>query len=123
MEPNLIYFDHPMNETMRVLLRVEELQLQIKTLSQDTHPHANRAALRLVVELAILLDRTDLRARFTKKANRFLSNLERLQKTPLIDYSKLEDTTSRLTGILKQFHGDTGKFAQRLRENYFIKSI
>lgn len=116
-------FEQPIHEHIRTFLRIEHLQKQANHFIDNKDTHHDSVCLMTMLELLQLLDRPDLRSRFTQELSRQLINLERLQDTPTIDHSKLNTIIQRIENYLRYLHENNGKFIANLRNNEFIKVL
>lgn len=100
-----ICYEQPLNELMRVCLRLEHLFKQVKqTVSGETKWHA-KTTLRIFSDCLAIVDRPDLKPRIIKECHRYLETLRRWQASPTIDRERLQqmiDRTEHVIAILQQ---------------------
>ncbi len=120
---DLILFEHPLNERIRTLLRLEHLFQQIAFHLPRPEDWDSRAAVSGLLDVINTLSRTDLKSELLKELERHGATLGRIRRTPGVDMERLdtilndlEDTTRRLSQL-------DGQFGRQLRENDFLKSI
>lgn len=118
-----IFYEQPLNEHIRICLRLEWLFNHFNHHLTDTSLAGNTATLNTLLELIITLDRPDLRSRLIKEFNRYLDNLYRLQQQSKIDHAKLNHIMGKVETQLNLLHANTGKFAQSVRSHEFLTSI
>ena len=116
-------FEQPVNEQVRVCLRIEHLLKKANYFLSGTDQWDSMASLQAINDLVILLDRPDLRSKLSKESSRQLSTLRRLQQSPGVNLNKLDQVIRTLEHINASLHGNKGKFAHPLRENEFLSSI
>jgi len=108
VNPEFIVFEHPLNETIRVCLLLEQLFNQanddIKII--NTKSQSNQAITTLI-KLMNVVDRPDLKGKLTKALTQQAINLSQLESNPQVDQKKL-------TNILG---------GQALRDNEILKVI
>lgn len=121
LEP--IIYEQPVNEHIRVCLRLEHLFNQGLQWLRGTSSWESRAAVTAILETLNVLDRPDLKARFVKELGRYSAILARFIETPHIDRNKLASIQGEVEHILHQLHGMQGRIAQGLRDNEFLNSI
>lgn len=120
---DLIVYEQPANEHIRVFLRLEHLHNKALYFLQGHSQWESRACMSAIVEILHLLDRPDLRNKITQEVSRQLSTLKRLQQTPQVDHSRLNTVIQDLDSIHTTLHQYSGKFGDNLRNSEFIKSI
>lgn len=111
-----IIYDHPLNEIIRVCLRLEQLFQQIDHQLNDTSIFGTRNLIQLIVNALHLLDRPDLKAKLAKEMTLLLANLQRYGKVPNIDAGKLQTLMQQLDELSRILIDSSGKIGQRLRE-------
>lgn len=121
LEP--IIYEQPVNEHIRVCLRLEHLFNQALFWLRGTGSWESRAAVTAILEALNVLDRPDLKAKFVKELGRYSTILARFIETPHIDRQKLAAVQSEIEHILHQLHGVQGRIAQRLRDNDLLNNI
>jgi len=118
-----IIFEQPVNELVRVCLRVEHLLAMVQQGLRGQSMFDTRATISALAELLSLTDRLDLRGKFTKEFIRQQANLQRFINDEHIDQTRLQDALSELTKVIQILQSHNGKFAVNLRDNEFLTSI
>jgi cell division protein ZapD len=121
MEP--VIYEQPVNEHVRVCLRLEQLFNQTLHWMRGTSAWDSRAAISALLEILNVLDRPDLKAKLVKELSRYSNVLTRLAENPHIDRKKLTEIKDDLEHCLHQLHNVQGRIAQHLRDNDFLTSI
>lgn len=116
-------FEQPINDPIRICLHIEYLTQNINNILPGSSKSEHLACLNAVLDLANLLDRTDLPSKLAQDIRRYLLGLKKLHHLPKIDQDKLDALEAELTTCLRHIHQINGKFAQELRDNEFIKSL
>lgn len=120
---NAIIYEQPLNEIIRVCLRLELLFQQIDHQRNDTSQFATRNIITLIINVLHLLDRPDLKIKLAKELSHLLSNLMRYGNLPEIDAEKLNSLTSQLEGHAKDLIDSSGKIGQRLRDFELLNTL
>ena len=118
-----IIFEQPVNELVRVCLRIEHLLAMAQQGLRGESLYDTRATISALAELLSLTDRLDLRGKFTKEFIRQQANLQRFINDEHIDQTRLQDALSELSHAIQALQGQNGKFAMNLRDNEFLTSI
>ncbi len=116
MLENSIIYEQPLNELIRVCLRLEQLFQQVDHLINDQTALGTRNIVALINNILHLLDRPDLKAKLAKELGHHLSNLMRLENTPHIDQEKLRALLRQLDDLIRCFIDSSGKIGQKLRD-------
>jgi cell division protein ZapD len=118
-----IVYEQPVNEHVRVCLRLEHLFNQALHWLKGSNSWDSRAALAAILEILNVVDRPDLKAKFVKEMGRYVTVLARFADMPHIDVKRLAVIQDELQHSLHQFHTMQGRIAQNLRDNDFLNTI
>lgn len=122
MKDTIIY-EHPLNEVIRVCLRLEQLFHQIDHQFSDSTTFADKNLISLIINILSILDRPDLKAKLAKELSALLSNLQRYGNRPETDEQKLSELTQQLDTLTRSFIDSSGKIGQRLREIELLNNL
>ena len=121
--PDFVAYEQPLNERMRMLLRIEFVLRNLHdSLGGDQVWH-HRAAVLHLLDLADLLTRSDLRAEIVKELERLAGILTTMQSAPEVDRVRLQDVLDQLDGEIDRLHGLHLPFAQALLESDMISQL
>lgn len=123
MTENVIIYEQPLNELIRVCLRLEQLFLQIDHQITDTSHFGTRNMIAAIIVVLQLLDRPDLKAKLAKELSHQMSLLARLANTPEIDKTKLQALLKQLDELGRCFIESSGKLGQGLREVELLNTL
>ncbi|RDI41790.1 cell division protein ZapD [Aquicella lusitana] len=115
MKESIVY-EQPLNEIIRVCLRLEQLFQQIDHQLTDTTELSARNVVAFIINVLHLLDRPDLKAKLAKELTHHLTNLMRYGNLPDIDSKKFNDITRQLDEHARSLIDSSGKIGQRLRD-------
>lgn len=115
MSQNIIY-EQPLNEIIRVCLRLEQLFQQIDHQLADTSLFGVRNVITFIINILHLLDRPDLKAKIAKELSHHLTNLMRYSDMPEIDATKFKTLTDQLSELSRNMIDSSGKIGHRLRD-------
>lgn len=118
-----ILYEQPVNELIRVCLRLEHLLHLGQDTLRSTTLWDSRATMTTINDILNILDRPDLRTKLTKEFVRYLASLTRLEGAEHIDQKKLSATIIEVENVLDSLHATSGRFAPELRDNDFLNSI
>ena len=123
MWENPIRDEQPVNEHIRVCLRLERLFQQLLSTMRGNSCWDSRASVASVLEILYVLDRPDLKTKLTKELCRHMANFFKLEQSPDVDNIKLRGILTELEDVNKELQQSHGKFAQSLRDNELLNSI
>lgn len=123
MANEMITYEQPLNELIRVCLRLEQLFHQIDYLIDDTSIVAVRSIITAIMNILQLLDRPDLKAKLAKELSHHLSQLTRLESTRDVDQTKLQAILKQLETLSRCFIDSNGKIGQQLRDSDFLNTL
>lgn len=118
-----ITFEQPINEHMRLCLRLEHLFLQLDGNLPIETEWGSRATLSAILEILNVIDRPDLKTKITKALSQHASKLHQLENSPQVDKEKLRSVLNDIERLTETLFNLTGKIGQALRENDFLNTI
>ncbi|RMH13511.1 MAG: cell division protein ZapD [Gammaproteobacteria bacterium] len=120
----MIQFDYPLNERMRIFLRLESLFIRLHRLVHSTDRDCIQAAVMDIISvLHIFSCRVDLKAELIKELERHQALLKKYLGSPEADEDTLERLLKSIRPLLETLHQSDAGLGQNLREDEFIKSI
>ena len=123
MIADAIIYEQPLNELIRVCLRIELLFLQIDHQIEDSSVLATRNVIAAIINLLQLVDRPDLKAKLAKELSHQTMLLARLESTPEIDLPKLRNILKQLEDLARCFIDSSKKIGQNLREIELLNNL
>lgn len=118
-----IIYEQPLNEVIRVCLRLEQLFLQIDHQLNDTSLLGTRNVIGFIINVLHLLDRPDLKAKLAKELSHHLANLMRYGNMPEIDSNKLNALMAQLEELSRHLIDSSGKIGHRLRDIELLNTL
>lgn len=119
----MIIYDQPLNEIIRVCLRLEQLFEQIDHQLNDTSTLGTRNVLSYIINVLHILDRPDLKSKLAKELSHHQANFMRYGNMPDVDASKLEAITQQLDEYSRTLIDSSGKIAWRLRDIELLNTL
>lgn len=123
MQDKIIIYEQPLNEHVRVCLRLEHLFNQILNNIEDPNEWGSRATLTALLETLNVIDRPDLKTKLTKALTQHAATLTQLEVLPQVDSTKLRQVLNELDRLIDKLYATQGKIGQNLRNNEFLNSI
>ncbi len=119
-----IIYEQPLNELVRVSLRLEHILRQLNSLTtQPDSPQTTRLIMRLMTDAINILDRPDYKTKLSKEFERYISILSKLHADPNVNQEALDSTLVQLKHYKNYLISIQGKIAQNLRNNEFLTGI
>lgn len=119
-----IIFEQPLNERTRTFLRLEFLFTQHEHHRQDPSIFGARARLQALLDILMVLGRSDLKKEVLKDLAEQQAVLTRLIDRPGVDNARLQTVLREIAGCIAALQQQAGQFASMvLRENEFLMSV
>lgn len=115
----MLTFEHPINEQIRLYLRLEAL---FDKFHRNTHEHS-KYAIEALLQIINVVDRPDLKSKLVQTLTLHASNLRFLSKSPDVDGERLNHILEDLEKHIQQLHHHKGKMGEQLRKNEFLSQI
>lgn len=123
MAPEIITYEQPLNEQMRLCLRLEYLFQQIAHYIKGESEWDNRATLNAIFDVLNVIDRPDLKNKLGQLLNQYIAVLVSLEQVPHVNKQKLHRMLDQLKKAVEVLHAIEGKIGQVLRENEFLMVV
>lgn len=122
MKETIIY-EQPLNEIIRVCLRLEQLFLQVDHQLNDLSDLGTRNLVTFIINILQILDRPDLKAKLAREISHHMTNLRRYGNAPDIDAQKLDALTTQLDMLSSTLIESSGKIGHRLRDIELLNTL
>lgn len=119
----MVIFEHPVNEQMRLYLRLEYLFGIFQKNQLNTDPSANKHALFALLKILNVVDRPDLKSKLVQLLTMHVKNLGSLRASPEVHPEKLQEILATLEEHIGYLHDHQGKIGEDLRKNEFLNQI
>ena len=123
MGQNSITYEQPLNEAMRICLRLESLFQQLNEYRHQPSVSSSQIALTALLKALNVIDRPDLRPKLTQTLTQQSIALSQLERSPHVDHKKLSDLLQHVNQLIDQLHHSPGKIGESLRNNPFLNQI
>lgn len=123
MWENPVIYEQPVNEQVRVCLRLERLFQQTESTLHGQTLWESRATVSSLLDILYVLDRPDLKTKLTKELCRYIASFSKLEQSPNVDNEKLSTLLTELEHANQLLQQLPGKLAQHLRENELLNNI
>ncbi len=123
MQDATITFEQPLNEYIRVCLRLEHLFNQIAQNIGGNSEWECRIALTGILEALNVIDRPDIKSKITKALSQHATALTLLEERPNVDHKKLQEILIELDYLMDGLYKSQDKMGHQLRSNNFLTNI
>jgi cell division protein ZapD len=118
-----LIYEQPLNERVRIFLRLEFLLEQSAHHAALTSIWDSRATVGSILEIVSLLTRGDVRTEVLKELERCGMLLQRLKGSPEVDNARLDTVLADLERLRHEMDGDGRPLGAGLKESEFLNSI
>jgi cell division protein ZapD len=119
----VIRYEHPLNERVRTLMRLEDLYGRVQFFAARTEALEHHAALLALFEITDVAARADLKTDLLQELERQKQLLSPLRSNPAIDVAVLEPLLVEIDHVSAGLLAQTGKLGQHLRDNEWLMMI
>lgn len=121
---DLIHYEFPLNERIRLLVRLEQLFSQLDYFRQGVTVWDVRASVSVLIQLVELSNRSDLRSEVMQELDRQTTALNRMSGLQSgVDHRMLGQTIEHLETLNKNLFSEPGKPGLSLMEDDLFKSL
>ena len=119
----VVCYEHPLNERIRSLLRLEFLFKQVNHAVTGYSSWDSRTALQGLFDLLALTGRTEFKRDLIKELERHGAILNRLRQTPGVDITTLDKILAEIGAVVGQVHGLDNLALEMVRQTDFLSAI
>jgi cell division protein ZapD len=119
----MITYEFPLNERIRVFIRLEQLFQQFSHFLIGNTVADKRAALNVLLDIMTIFRRNDLKSEILKELDRHAKALNKLADNQGVDSQKLEELLDQLNKTSKELYATNGKIGTRVMESNLFQSI
>ncbi|NDU85924.1 MAG: cell division protein ZapD [Ferrovum sp.] len=119
----MIFYDYPLNEQVRVFLRLTALFRRVFHFLQRDDPWDHHAALMSLFEIVDGTNRVDVKSDLLQGMERQRGILSALRNNPQIEQESLLVTLGELDVAIEGLYASKGKFAEHLRNHEGLMAI
>ena len=122
MENRLVY-EHPLNERIRTLLRIENLFGRLQHCSRSTDARDERTSISFLIGLSELLKQSDTRTELARELERCQTALRALEGNPGVDTYKLKHVLEEINECVQTLRDNDCRPGAALDRDELITSI
>ena len=119
----MICYEHPLNERIRTLLRLEDLFDKVTFFANKDDAAEHHSALVTLFEILDVASRADMKSDLLQELERQKQALESLRKNPDVSVEALDQVLNNIQVASRGMLSMTGKVGEHLRENEWLMGI
>jgi cell division protein ZapD len=119
----VICYEHPLNERIRTLLRLEDLFDRVAFFSSREEAFEHHTALVTLFEILDVTGRADMKSDLLQELERQKQALEILRRNPGISEGALNQVLHNIQAASQNLLNMTGKIGEHMRENEWLMGI
>jgi cell division protein ZapD len=119
----VICYEHPLNERIRTLLRLEDLFDKVAFFANKDDAAEHHSALVTLFEILDVASRADMKSDLLQELERQKQALESLRKNPDVSEEALDQVLNNIQVASHGMLSMTGKVGEHLRENEWLMGI
>lgn len=119
----MICYEHPLNERIRTLLRLEDLFDKVAFFSAKDEAVEHHSALVTLFEILDVTSRADMKSELLQELERQKQALEIMRRSPDISEGALNEVLGNIQAASQNMLNMTGKIGEHMRENEWLMSI
>lgn len=122
---NTISYEFPLNERIRIFIRLEQLFLQFNHHLQSTSIFDKRAAISILLDIVSIFKRNDLKSEVLKELDRQAGVLNRIatNSDDSVNTQKIDEILMRISEMSKNLYAKTGKIGNHIADSDLFQSI
>jgi cell division protein ZapD len=118
-----ITYEFPLNERIRVFIRLEQLFKQFNHFLNGESVWDKRAALNVLLDIMTIFSRNDLKSELLKELDRHSKVLNKLAHSQGVDSEKLSQLLGSVSQTSKKLYASSGKIGIHVMESDLFQSI
>ncbi len=119
----LTIYEFPLNERIRVFMRLEQLFKQLNHFMNGATVYDNRAVISVLLDILLIFSRNDLKSELLKELDRHSKTLNQISMSDAVDTEKLDQILTELKTISQNLYKTNGKIGLNIMESDLFQSI
>ncbi|MCF6251261.1 MAG: cell division protein ZapD [Methylococcaceae bacterium] len=117
------FYEFPLNERIRVFMRLEQLFQQLSHFMDGSTLFDNRAAISVLLDILMIFGRSDIKSELLKELDRHSKILNKIANNQGVDTQKLDQILDELNSISKKLYAANGKIGVNVMESDLFQNI
>lgn len=118
-----ITYEQPLNEPMRICLRLEHLFIQLNSRMAEPRIDSSKASITAILKMLDVISRPDLKSKLTQSLTQHATTLAQLEQFPQVDPDRLKEILTNLDRLIVSLHNNRSRIGEQIRQNEFLNQI
>lgn len=118
-----ISYEFPLNERIRVFMRLEQLFIELKHFLEGKTILDKRAVMTTLLHISMIFSRNNIKSELLKESERLSNALNKMMDNPNVDKSRLKTMLGKLNESKNILHTYNEKIGTALVKNYLFQSF
>lgn len=123
MQDQWITYEQPLNESIRMVLKLADLFSDLRAAEALGYPHYAQPALGCLIGLLELLHRPDLKSKITQSLTQHATSLAQLEQFQQVDAGRLSDLLAQLDRLIAYFHRQPRQVCPDFRQDLLLNEL
>ncbi len=120
---DIIRYEFPLNERIRIFSRLELLFQQLGYFVADDSVFSRRAAVSALLDILTIFSRNDIKSEILKELERQIKTFSYLAQAEGVDTDKVKDCLGQLKVLSQKLYGINGKVGLKVMSNDLFQSV
>lgn len=120
---NQIIYEMPLNDAVRICLRLENLFHQFDKTVHDNSSISTKNAMNAILKTLEVTDRPDIKSKLSQTLTQYSNAFSQLSRSPQLDLQRLQATLKKLDSMNHYLHTHHARIGDALRQNEFLSQI
>ncbi|PIZ04620.1 MAG: cell division protein ZapD [Gammaproteobacteria bacterium CG_4_10_14_0_8_um_filter_38_16] len=120
---NLVIYEMPLNDAVRICLRLENLFHQFEKTVNDPSPLATRTAMNALLKVLEVTDRPDIKSKLSQTLTQYANAFRQLNRSPQVNAQRLQIALKKVEELNHYLHTHNARIGESLRQNDFLWQI
>lgn len=121
--PDQIIYEHPLNERIRTILRLEHLFRLAVHYMQGQNSWDSRTFITSLIDILDIFSRGDMKNELIKELERSATTLKGLMANPQVDSTRLATILKAMEHLIENLYGMKNQPGHELREDEFLNAV
>lgn len=123
MSEQALIFEQPLNEAIRICLRLEKLDARFQYEANQQSGESSEHAMMTLLDTLKFANRPDLKSKLTQALAQFNLSLSQLEQAEAVDQTQLSEIKSKVLDFSQRLHLSHGRIGDNLRDYDFLNSV
>lgn len=123
MQDQWVTYEQPLNESIRMVLKLADLFSDLGAAQALDYPHYAKPTLGCLIGLLELLHRPDLKSKITQSLTQHATGLAQLEQFQQVDAGRLSDLLAQLDELIAYFHRQPHQMFPDFRQDVLLNEL